>query len=101
MHLPDALDDLGDVSGYDIYRAMAAHQAAHIHYTVEALSAEQLSQAHLFFIGLVEDARVEWNAIQEFPGLRKLWGSLLQLEHHHTLEHATVEGTRESRHISQ
>lgn len=91
MHLPDALDDLGDVSGYDIYRAMAAHQAAHIHYTLEVLPAEQLSQAHLFFIGLVEDARVEWNAIQEFPGLRKLWGSLLQLNHNHSLEHTTVE----------
>jgi hypothetical protein len=91
MHLPDAVDDLGEVSGYDVYRAMAAHQAAHITYTSEPLSAEQLSQAHLFFIGLIEDARVEWNAIQAFPGLQKLWGSLLTQEHATSLEHPTVE----------
>ena len=91
MHLPDAVDDLGEVSGYDVYRAMAAHQAAHITYTSEPLSAEQLSQAHLFFIGLIEDARVEWNAIQAFPGLQKLWGSLLTQEHAKSLEHPTVE----------
>ncbi len=91
MHLPDAVDDLGEVSGYDVYRAMAAHQAAHIAYTSEPLSAEQLSQAHLFFIGLIEDARVEWNAIQAFPGLQKLWGSLLTQEHTTSLEHPTVE----------
>ncbi len=91
MHLPDAVDEIGDISGYDVYRAMAAHQAAHIAYTSEPLSAEQLSQAHLFFIGLVEDARVEWNAIRAFPGLQKLWGSLLTLTHDSKLEHPTVE----------
>ena len=91
MHLPDAVDDHGEVSGYDVYRAMAAHQAAHIAYTSEPLSAEQLSQAHLFFIGLIEDARVEWNAIQAFPGLQKLWGSLLTRQHTTSLEHPTVE----------
>lgn len=91
MHLPDAVDEIGDISGYDVYRAMAAHQAAHIAYTSEPLSAEQLSQAHLFFIGLIEDARVEWNAVRAFPGLQKLWGSLLTLTHEMKLEHPTVE----------
>jgi hypothetical protein len=35
----------------------------------------------MFFIGLLEDARVEYKAINEFPGLKKLWRSLMMLEH--------------------
>ena len=36
-----------------------------------ALSARVKEQ--MFFIGFIEDARVEYLAYQEFPGLRKLW----------------------------
>lgn len=90
MHLPDALDDVGDVSGLLLYRAQAAHMAAHIGYTRAAISAEQLSPAQMFFIALVEDARVEYCAAQAFPGLHKLWRSLLALEHESRPEHPTV-----------
>ena len=44
----------------------------------------------MFFIGLVEDARVEYKAIQEFPGLKKLWRSLLVLESEEQAEHPTM-----------
>ena len=90
MHLPDALDDLGDLSGLELYRAMAAHQAAHLHYATAPISAEQLTPAQMFFIGLIEDARVEWLAVQAFPGLAKLWGRLLRLERDDRVEHETV-----------
>ncbi|MDR9498143.1 MAG: VWA domain-containing protein [Hydrogenovibrio sp.] len=73
MHLPDALDDLGGIKGLEIYRAMAAHQAAHLMYTSQAISMEQLNPQQMFFIELIEDARVEYNAIKKFPGLKKLW----------------------------
>jgi len=91
LHLPDAVDPLGEIQGLEIYRATAAHMAAHISYTRQAISAEQLSQAQMFFIGLLEDARVEYNAVMAFPGLKKLWRSLLEAESTGAVEHATVE----------
>ena len=50
-----------------------ADRAAHMVYTTQPLSAEQLVPAQMIFIGLFEDARVEGLAIRDFPGLKKLW----------------------------
>ena len=87
LHMPDAVDDIGEVPGLEVYRATAAHMAAHMSYTSAALSAEELSPAQMIFIGLLEDARIEYKAIQEFPGLRKLWRSLLSIEYDEQPEH--------------
>ncbi len=77
IHLPDALDDLerpsGRIAGLELYRASAAHAAAHLIHTREPLSVEALSPLHMAVIGLVEDARVEALATQDFPGLASLW----------------------------
>jgi nitric oxide reductase NorD protein len=75
IHLPDAFDRFRGISGIDTYRAAAAHCAAHMVYTTEPMSAEELNQAQMKFIGMFEDARVEHLAAQEFPGLGKLWSS--------------------------
>jgi len=80
LHLPDAVDDCGGVSGLELYRATAAHMAAHMVYSSAPISAEGLSPAQMFFIGLVEDARIEYKAISEFPGLKKLWRSLMEVD---------------------
>jgi hypothetical protein len=90
LHLPDAVDDVADVKGLEVYRAIAAHIAAHMCYTEKAISAEQLSQAQMFFIGHLEDARVEYNAVQHFPGLKKLWKALLEAEYDGNVEHPTI-----------
>ncbi len=90
LHLPDAVDSVGDIKGLEVYRATAAHMAAHMSYTPKAISAEQLSQAQMFFIGHLEDARVEYNAVQNFPGLKKLWRALLVAEYEGSAEHPTV-----------
>ena len=90
MHLPDAVDGIGDVTGLELYRAQSAHLAAHINYTKAPISAEALSPAQIFFIGLIEDARVEYQAVQDFPGLKKLWGRLLALDYDSPIEHETV-----------
>jgi len=90
MHLPDAVDAVAGVSGLELYRAMAAHLAAHLNYTRSRISAEQLSPAQMFFISLVEDARVEYKAIQAFPGLKVLWRSLIAIEFQSRVEHPTV-----------
>ncbi|HEX9803868.1 MAG TPA: VWA domain-containing protein [Gammaproteobacteria bacterium] len=95
FHLPDAVDDLGQdenrIAGLELYRATAAHMAAHISYTTAAISAEQLSPAQMFFIGLLEDARVEYKACQAFPGLKRLWAAILSENYEAPVEHRTVE----------
>ncbi|RRQ21713.1 nitric oxide reductase activation protein NorD [Thiohalobacter thiocyanaticus] len=95
VHLPDAVDDIGEIKGLEIYRAIAAHASAHMCYSTSAISAEQLSPAQMFFIGLIEDARVEYCAGQEFPGLKRLWKSLMQAEKESRVEHPTVERLEE------
>ena len=87
LHMPDAVDDIGAIPGLEVYRATAAHMAAHMSYTSAPISAEELSPAQMSFIGLLEDARIEYRAIQEFPGLKKLWGSLLSLDYDEAPEH--------------
>ena len=90
LHLPDAVDGLGEISGLELYRAMAAHMAAHIVYTRKRISAEQLTPAQMFFIGLIEDARIEYCAAADFPGLQALWRSLLARQPSGRAEHPTV-----------
>jgi hypothetical protein len=94
LHMPDAVDDLGPedarIPGLELYRATAAHMAAHMCYSSQPISAEQLSPAQIFFIGFIEDARVEYKAIRDFPGLKKLWRSLLVLESDEKVEHETM-----------
>jgi len=91
FHLPDAVDAIGSVSGLDLYRAQTAHMASHLMYTRQRISAEQLSPAQMFFIGIAEDARIEYLAVQAFPGLKGLWRSLLVTEKSGRVEHATIE----------
>jgi hypothetical protein len=73
IHLPDAYDDFAGLPGRELYRAAAAHAAAHLVYTRQPLSMEQLNPVQMFLIGLFEDARVEQLAIREFPGMKQLW----------------------------
>jgi nitric oxide reductase NorD protein len=75
IHLPDAYDDYAGLPGKDLYRAAAAHAAAHLVYTTRPLSMEQLNPAQMFLIGLIEDARVEALAVREFPGMKQMWSA--------------------------
>ncbi len=90
MHLPDAVDDLGEVSGLDLYRAMAAHMAAHMVYTREPVSAEAISPAQQYMIGFFEDARVEYCAVSDFPGMRTLWHKLMTEGDERSYEHPSM-----------
>lgn len=81
MHLPDAFDDVAGeadsgVSGLELYRASAAHCAAHLVYTREPISAEALNPLQMAVISVIEDARVETLSIRAFPGLKQLWAKL-------------------------
>ncbi|MDH5613149.1 MAG: nitric oxide reductase activation protein NorD [Gammaproteobacteria bacterium] len=95
LHMPDAVDNIDQqgmhIPGLELYRATAAHMAAHMCYSSSPISAEQLSPAQMFFIGFLEDARIEYKAVKAFPGLKKLWKSLLILEKSDNAEHKTME----------
>ncbi len=91
FHMPDAVDAIGEVTGLELFRATSAHMAAHLSYTNARISAEQLSPAQMFFIAFIEDARVEYKATKDFPGLKKLWRSLLVMKPQENAEHPTME----------
>jgi nitric oxide reductase NorD protein len=80
IHLPDAYDavegNAGTVDATGLYRAAAAHAAAHVVFTRQPLSAEALSPWQMALIAVVEDARIEALTLARFPGLRPLWASL-------------------------
>ncbi len=91
LHLPDALDDWmaplppggggaggeGEkISGLELYRATAAHCAAHVVETKQPISAEALNPMQMAVIAVIEDARVEALTIRRFPGLKQLWCKL-------------------------
>ena len=73
LYLPDALDDWQGIPALDLYRAQAAHLAAHIDALDAAHPAEGLDALQMACIGLIEDARAEARAIARFPRLRDLW----------------------------
>ncbi len=77
IHLPDAFDNRGDITGLEIYRAAAAHAAAHIVHSGRDADPESLSPVERALIGAIEDARVESLACRAFPGLRSIWLGLL------------------------
>ncbi|MCW5606762.1 MAG: nitric oxide reductase activation protein NorD [Nitrosomonas sp.] len=76
IHLPDAFDNFGDVPATEVYRAAAAHAAAHLVETRMPISAEGLNPMQVAVISVIEDARVEALSIRRFPGLRKTWSAL-------------------------
>jgi nitric oxide reductase NorD protein len=84
IHLPDAYDDfaIGEIKlpGLEMYRAAAAHSAAHLVYTRDPISAEALNPWQMAVISVVEDARVETLAVRKFPGLKHLWAQLHTIE---------------------
>ena len=80
LYLPDAYDDVmpfagsnTPIAGVELYRAAAAHCAAHIVETRIPISAEGLNPLQMAVIALIEDARIEALAIQRFPGLLLVW----------------------------
>jgi hypothetical protein len=54
-------------------RARAAHAAAHLAYGGEPQPRAKLKPIQRVLLETLEDARVEWLAMQDLPGLRALW----------------------------
>ena len=91
IRLPDVYDDfvppvavrsahgpvpaVASVSGLDRYRASLAHIAAHRRWS-KAVIADNFSPFQRIAIELLEDSRVEYLAMREYPGLRSIFMAL-------------------------
>ncbi len=73
IHLPRQYRSHQGQLAKDLYRAAAAHAAAHQAYSLTTFERRKLKPVQLAIIGLLEDARVELLAIKTMPGLRALW----------------------------
>ncbi|MBN2866959.1 MAG: VWA domain-containing protein [Thiotrichales bacterium] len=75
LAVPDVYDEENGVSGLDRYRATVAHMLAHKTWSGKLMADNYAPQMQLF-ISVFEDCRVEYLAMQRYPGLRKLFMAL-------------------------
>ncbi len=75
IRLPDVFDDLGDIRGIDRYRATLAHMAAHRRWSTKMV-VDNWSPFQRLGVEVFEDCRVDYLAMQRYPGLKKLFLAL-------------------------
>ncbi len=89
IRLPDVYDDFNGVSGINRYRATLAHIAAHRRWSSKVV-VDNWSPFQRVAVELFEDSRVEYLAMQQFPGLRKLFLSLHPIPQQEDLKRTDV-----------
>lgn len=93
IRLPDVYDDAQGVSGIDRYRAALAHIIAHRRWT-KAISADNLSPSQRMAVEALEDCRVEFLAMREYPGLRPILTALHPTPAEDACDHEKESGVR-------
>ena len=73
IRMPQSYSGFGSQTGLSLYRAAAAHAAAHIVFTLQRFPVGSLKPLQVSLVSLIEDARVEQLVMRELPGLRGLW----------------------------
>lgn len=73
IRLPAAYEAFPGQDASIVYRAAAAHAAAHLAWSTQKFPLRALRPIQVALIALIEDARVEHLAMREMPGLRRLW----------------------------
>ena len=73
IRMPQAFEAFPGQDGVTLYRAAAAHAAAHLVHSTHRFPLRELRPIQVALVSLIEDARVEHLTMQEMPGLRKLW----------------------------
>jgi len=75
IRLPDVYDDAHGITGLDRYRATLAHMVGHRRWTT-AIIADNMSPFQRMATEFFEDSRVEYLAMLEYPGLRRIFKAL-------------------------
>ncbi len=75
IRLPDVYGDAHGIAGIDRYRAALAHIVGHRRWTT-AIFADNLSPFQRMAAEFFEDSRVEYLAMREYPGLRRIFMAL-------------------------
>lgn len=76
LHLPASAPTRAAHHDLRWYQAAAAHAAAHLAFSPPVFDGRGLGPIVRALMGVLEDARVESLAGQEFPGLTRVWQSL-------------------------
>ncbi len=93
IRLPDVYDDAQGILGIDRYRAALAHIIAHRRWT-KAISADNLSPSQRMAVEVLEDCRVEFLAMREYPGLRPVFTALHPIPAEDACDHQKESGVR-------
>ncbi len=75
IRLPDVYNDMHGITGLDRYRAALTHMVAHRRWT-DAIFADNLSPFQRMAVEFLEDCRVEYLAMKEYPGMRRIFLAL-------------------------
>jgi len=75
IRLPDVYDDSNGITGLERYRATLAHMVGHRRWTI-AIIADNMSPFQRMAAEFFEDSRVEYLAMSEYPGLRRIFMAL-------------------------
>jgi nitric oxide reductase NorD protein len=75
IRLPDVYGDAHGIAGIDRYRAALAHIVGHRRWTT-AIFADNMSPFQRMAAEFFEDGRVEYLAMREYPGLRRIFMAL-------------------------
>jgi nitric oxide reductase NorD protein len=73
IRLPAIYRGVQGDAAYALYRAAAAHAQAHLELGGTRFPVGTLKPLQVALVTLIEDARIEWLAMRQLPGLRKLW----------------------------
>ena len=73
IQAPEIFPGFHGLKAEQIFRAGLAHAGAHLMFSRQKFKPGQLKPIQIALISLLEDARVEYLAMQLYPGLKKLW----------------------------
>lgn len=73
IRVPEVFSGVSKSQYEKLYLASIAHAGAHLTFSHSKFHVGDLKPIQIVLISLLEDARVEYLAIQNYPGLKELW----------------------------
>ena len=73
IRMPEVFSGIQKSQLESLFYAGTAHAGAHLVYSKQRFKVADLKPIQVTLVSLLEDARVEYLAMQKYPGLRSLW----------------------------